>query len=147
MAFCYDKFYAVAKKASEKHERSNDFKAIKDDFKETLSEKELEEKSFMLTAYFKKAEKKAVRDMVLNENVRLDGRTPSDIRPIWCEVDYLPRPHGSALFTRGETQSLTTVTLGTKMDENRIDGVTEVGSERFYLHTIFHHFLLAKQDQ
>jgi polyribonucleotide nucleotidyltransferase len=137
MAFCYDKFYAVAKKASEKHARSNDFKAIKDAFKETLSEEELAEKSFMLGAYFKKAEKKAVRDMVLNENVRLDGRTPSDIRPIWCEVDYLPRPHGSALFTRGETQSLTTVTLGTKMDENRIDGVTRVGSERFYLHYNF----------
>ena len=137
MAYCYDKFYAVAKKASEKHARSNDFKAIRDAFKETLSEKELEEKSFMLGAYFKKAEKKAVRDMVLNENVRLDGRRPSDIRPIWCEVDYLPRPHGSALFTRGETQSLTTVTLGTKMDENRIDGVTEVGSERFYLHYNF----------
>ncbi len=137
MAYCYDKFYAVAKKASEKHARSNDFKAIKDAFKETLSEEELEEKTFMLGAYFKKAEKKAVRDMVLNENVRLDGRSPSDIRPIWCEIDYLPRPHGSALFTRGETQSLTTVTLGTKMDENRIDGVTEVGSERFYLHYNF----------
>ena len=137
MVYCYDKFYAVAKKASEKHARSNDFKAIKDAFKETLSEEELAEKSFMLGAYFKKAEKKAVRDMVLNENVRLDGRSPSDIRPIWCEIDYLPRPHGSALFTRGETQSLTTVTLGTKMDENRIDGVTEVGSERFYLHYNF----------
>jgi polyribonucleotide nucleotidyltransferase len=137
MAFCYDKFYSVAKKASEKHARSNDFKAIKDAFKETLSAEELAEKSFMLGAYFKKAEKKAVRDMVLNENVRLDGRNPSDIRPIWCEVDYLPRPHGSALFTRGETQSITTVTLGTKMDENRIDGVTKVGSERFYLHYNF----------
>ncbi len=137
MAYCYHKFYAAAKKASEKHARSNDFKAIKDAFKETLSEEELAEKSFMLGAYFKKAEKKAVRDMVLNENVRLDGRSPSDIRPIWCEIDYLPRPHGSALFTRGETQSLTTVTLGTKMDENRIDGVTQVGSERFYLHYNF----------
>ena len=137
MAYCYDKFYAVAKKASEKHSRSNDFNAIREAFKETLTEEELTEKSFMLGTYFKKAEKKAVRDMVLNENVRLDGRSPSDIRPIWCEIDYLPRPHGSALFTRGETQSLTTVTLGTKMDENRIDGVTEVGSERFYLHYNF----------
>ena len=137
MAYCYDKFYSAAKKASDKHARSNDFKAIKEAFKETLSEEELVEKSFMLGAYFKKAEKKAVRDMVLNENVRLDGRSPSDIRQIWCEIDYLPRPHGSALFTRGETQSLTTVTLGTKMDENRIDGVTEVGSERFYLHYNF----------
>ena len=137
MAYCYDKFYAVAKKASDKNTRSNDFKAIRDSYKETLSEEELIEKSFMLSAYFKKAEKKAVRDMVLNENIRLDGRSPSDIRPIWCEIDYLPKPHGSALFTRGETQSLTTVTLGTKMDENRIDGVTEVGSERFYLHYNF----------
>jgi polyribonucleotide nucleotidyltransferase len=137
MSFCYDKFYALAKQASDKHSRSEKFKAVKDAFKETLSEEELSEKSFMLGGYFKKAEKKAVRDMVLNENVRLDGRTPSDIRQIWCEVDYLPSPHGSALFTRGETQSLTTVTLGTKMDENRIDGVTMVGSERFYLHYNF----------
>jgi polyribonucleotide nucleotidyltransferase len=137
MSFCYDKFYALAKQASDKHSRSEKFKAVRDAFKETLSEEELSEKSFMLGGYFKKAEKKAVRDMVLNENVRLDGRTPSDIRQIWCEVDYLPSPHGSALFTRGETQSLTTVTLGTKMDENRIDGVTMVGSERFYLHYNF----------
>ncbi len=137
IAYCYDKFYSVAKKASEKHTRSNDFKSIKDAFKETLSEEELIEKSFMLSNYLKKAEKKAVRDMVLKENIRLDGRSPSDIRPIFCEIDYLPRPHGSALFTRGETQSLTTVTLGTKMDENRIDGVTEIGSERFYLHYNF----------
>jgi polyribonucleotide nucleotidyltransferase len=137
MSFCYDKFYALAKQASDKHSRSEKFKDVKDAFKETLSEEELSEKSFMLGGYFKKAEKKAVRDMVLNENVRLDGRTPSDIRQIWCEVDYLPSPHGSALFTRGETQSLTTVTLGTKMDENRIDGVTMVGSERFYLHYNF----------
>ena len=137
IAYCYDKFYSVAKKASEKHTRSNDFKSIKDAFKETLSEEELIEKSFMLNNYLKKAEKKAVRDMVLKENIRLDGRSPSDIRPIFCEIDYLPRPHGSALFTRGETQSLTTVTLGTKMDENRIDGVTEIGSERFYLHYNF----------
>ena len=75
--------------------------------------------------------------MVLNENVRLDGRKPSDIRSIWCEVDYLPKPHGSAVFTRGETQSLTTVTFGSKLDENRIDGVTRVGSDKFYLHYNF----------
>ena len=91
----------------------------------------------MLNGYFKNAEKKSVRDMVLNEGVRLDGRATNDIRPIACEVDYLPSPHGSSLFTRGETQSLTTVTLGSKLDENRIDGVTYAGSEKFYLHYNF----------
>jgi polyribonucleotide nucleotidyltransferase len=137
MEFCYDKFYEVAKKALDKHSRSEQFSAIKDEFKSTLSDEDISFKSFMLNAYFKKAEKKAVRDMVLNDKVRLDGRATTDIRPIWCEVDYLPSPHGSALFTRGETQSLTTVTLGSKMDENRIDGVTKVGSEKFYLHYNF----------
>ena len=137
MEFCYDKFYEVAKKALDKHSRSEQFSAIKDEFKSTLSDEDVSSKSFMLNAYFKKAEKKAVRDMVLNDKVRLDGRATTDIRPIWCEVDYLPNPHGSALFTRGETQSLTTVTLGSKMDENRIDGVTKVGSEKFYLHYNF----------
>ena len=137
MEFCYDKFYQVAKKALDKHSRSEQFSAIKDEFKSTLSDEDVSSKSFMLNAYFKKAEKKAVRDMVLNDKVRLDGRATTDIRPIWCEVDYLPSPHGSALFTRGETQSLTTVTLGSKMDENRIDGVTKVGSEKFYLHYNF----------
>jgi polyribonucleotide nucleotidyltransferase len=137
MEFCYEKFYEVAKKALDKHSRSEQFSAIKDEFKSTLSDEDISSKSFMLNAYFKKAEKKAVRDMVLNDKVRLDGRATTDIRPIWCEVDYLPSPHGSALFTRGETQSLTTVTLGSKMDENRIDGVTKVGSEKFYLHYNF----------
>tara|TARA_B100000768_G_scaffold92920_1_gene86901 strand:+ start:3406 stop:5532 length:2127 start_codon:yes stop_codon:yes gene_type:complete len=137
MEFCYDKFYEVAKKALDKHSRSEQFSAIKDEFKSTLTDEDVSSKSFMLNAYFKKVEKKAVRDMVLNDKVRLDGRATTDIRPIWCEVDYLPSPHGSALFTRGETQSLTTVTLGSKMDENRIDGVTKVGSEKFYLHYNF----------
>ena len=131
--FCYDKFYEVAKKGLGKHARSTEFSQVKEAFKESMSEEELEEKSFMLSQYLKKAEKKAVRDMVLNENVRLDGRNPSDIRSIWCEVNYLPKPHGSAVFTRGETQSLTTVTFGSKLDENRIDGV----SEKFYLHYNF----------
>ena len=137
MEFCYDKFYEVAKKSLDKHSRSEHFSAIKEEFKSTLTEEELSSKAFMLNAYFKKSEKKAVRDMVLNDKIRLDGRSTTDIRPIWCEVDYLPNPHGSALFTRGETQSLTTVTLGSKMDENRIDGVTKVGSEKFYLHYNF----------
>ena len=137
MEFCYDKFYQIAKKALDKHSRSEQFSAVKEEFKSTLNEDDLASKAFMLNAYFKKAEKKSVRDMVLNDKVRLDGRSTTDIRPIWCEVDYLPSPHGSALFTRGETQSLTTVTLGTKMDENRIDGVTKVGAEKFYLHYNF----------
>ena len=137
MDFCYDKFYEVAKKSLDKHARSEQFGAVKEAFKKTLSEEELEEKGFMLGGYFKNAEKKSVRDMVLNEGVRLDGRSTTDIRPIECEVDYLPSPHGSSLFTRGETQSLTTVTLGSKLDENRIDGVTFAGSEKFYLHYNF----------
>ena len=137
MEFCYDKFYQIANKALDKHSRSEQFSAVKEEFKSTLNEEDLASKAFMLNAYFKNAEKKSVRDMVLNDKVRLDGRSTTDIRPIWCEVDYLPSPHGSALFTRGETQSLTTVTLGTKMDENRIDGVTKVGAEKFYLHYNF----------
>lgn len=137
MEFCYDKFYEVAKKSLDKHSRSEQFGNIKEEFKQKIGEEEALEKSFLLNAYFKKAEKKSVRDMVLNEGVRLDGRSTTDIRPIWCEVDYLPSPHGSALFTRGETQSLTTVTLGSKIDENRIDGVTNVDSEKFYLHYNF----------
>lgn len=137
MDFCYDKFYEVAKKSLDKHSRSEEFGAVKIAFKDSLNEEELEEKGFMLSGYFKNAEKKSVRDMVLNEGIRLDGRSTTDIRPIACEVDYLPSPHGSSLFTRGETQSLTTVTLGSKLDENRIDGVTYAGSEKFYLHYNF----------
>ena len=82
-------------------------------------------------------EKDAVRDVVLNEGIRLDGRNTTDVRPIWSEIDYLPSVHGSALFTRGETQSLSTVTLGTALDVNRIDNVTFQGSEKFYLHYNF----------
>ncbi|MBC8464345.1 MAG: polyribonucleotide nucleotidyltransferase [Bacteroidetes bacterium] len=137
MNFCYDKFYEVAKKSLDKHARSEQFGAVKEAFKATLSEDELAEKGHMLGGYFKNAEKKSVRDMVLNEGIRLDGRAYADIRPIACEVDYLPSPHGSSLFTRGETQSLTTVTLGSKLDENRVDGVTYAGSEKFYLHYNF----------
>ena len=144
MDFCYDKFYEVAKKSLDKHARSEQFGAVKEAFKKTLSEEELEEKGFMLSGYFKNAEKKSVRDMVLNEGIRLDGRSTTDIRPIECEVDYLPSPHGSSLFTRGETQSLTTVTLGSKLDENRIDGVTFAGSEKFTYTIISLHSLLEK---
>ncbi len=137
MKFCYDKFYKVAKQALDKHSRSEAFNKVKDDFRKTLDEEVLLEKEHMLNGYFKNAEKKSVRDMILNEGIRLDGRSTTDIRQIECEVDYLPSPHGSSLFTRGETQSLTTVTLGSKLDENRIDGVTFTGSEKFYLHYNF----------
>ena len=137
MKFCYNKFYKVAKQALNKHSRSEAFNKVKDDFRKTLDEEVLLEKEHMLNGYFKNAEKKSVRDMILNEGVRLDGRSTTDIRQIECEVDYLPSPHGSSLFTRGETQSLTTVTLGSKLDENRIDGVTFTGSEKFYLHYNF----------
>ena len=137
MKFCYDKFYKVAKQALDKHSRSEAFNKVKDDFIKTLDEEVLLEKEHMLNGYFKNAEKKSVRDMILNEGIRLDGRSTTDIRQIECEVDYLPSPHGSSLFTRGETQSLTTVTLGSKLDENRIDGVTFTGSEKFYLHYNF----------
>ena len=137
MKFCYDKFYKVAKQALDKHSRSEAFNKVKDDFRKTLDEEFLLEKEHMLNGYFKNAEKKSVRDMILNEGIRLDGRSTTEIRQIECEVDYLPSPHGSSLFTRGETQSLTTVTLGSKLDENRIDGVTFTGSEKFYLHYNF----------
>ncbi|QTN38800.1 polyribonucleotide nucleotidyltransferase [Cryomorphaceae bacterium] len=136
-AFCYDKVYAVAKQALPKHDRSAGFSEIKEEMKAQFTEEELEEKGALIGKYWKETEKKAVRDMVLNEGIRLDGRATTDIRPIWTSIDYLPGAHGSALFTRGETQSLTTATLGTKLDENRIDNVTFQGSERFYLHYNF----------
>lgn len=137
-SFCYDKCYSLA--ASEnpnKKERQEGFAAIKEAFVETLSEEELEEKEEFISKYFHKVEKEAVRNVVLNESKRLDGRKTTEIRPIWCEVDYLPSTHGSSIFTRGETQSLTTVTLGSKLDEQSIDGAYIAGSERFLLHYNF----------
>ena len=135
---CYDKCYAVAKSGNpDKHARKEAFGEIKDSFLESLSEEDREEKAFLLGKYMHKVEKEAVRDAVLNEGIRLDGRATTDIRPIWSEIDYLPSVHGSALFTRGETQSLSTVTLGTALDVNRIDNVTFQGSEKFYLHYNF----------
>jgi len=135
---CYDKSYAVAKSGNpDKHARKEAFNEIKETFLETLSEEDREEKSFLIGKYIHQVEKDAVRDAVLNEGIRLDGRATTDIRPIWSEIDYLPSVHGSALFTRGETQSLSTVTLGTALDVNRIDNVTFQGSEKFYLHYNF----------
>ncbi len=133
----YDKIYQVAIQGSSKHERSEAFSAIRDEFLASLPEEEQAEKKSMVGRYFHDVEKKAVRDMVLNENIRLDGRKLDEIRPIWTEVDYLPGAHGSAIFTRGETQSLTSVTLGTKLDEQLIDGAVLSGTNRFLLHYNF----------
>jgi len=133
----YDKVYAVAKAGSAKHERSVAFGEIKDDVKASFSEEEQEEYGGMISKYFYKAEKAAVRDLTLNEGLRLDGRKTDEIRPIWCEIDYLPSTHGSAIFTRGETQALATVTLGTSRDANKIDMPSHEGEENFYLHYNF----------
>jgi polyribonucleotide nucleotidyltransferase len=138
MADLYDKVYEVAKSGLSKEQRSEQFKAVRDEYMEAnFSEEELEEKSGLIKTYYHEVEYHAMRNMILKDRQRLDGRQLNEIRPIWCEVDYLPSTHGSAVFTRGETQSLTTVTLGSKLDENRIDNVTFSGSERFYLHYNF----------
>ncbi|MBO3099982.1 polyribonucleotide nucleotidyltransferase [Gelidibacter pelagius] len=133
----YDKVYAIAKAGSAKHERSAAFDAIKEDIKASFSEEELEDYGGMVSTYYYKAEKDAIRDLTLNEGLRLDGRKTDEIRPIWCEIDYLPSTHGSALFTRGETQALATVTLGTSREANQIDMPSFEGEERFYLHYNF----------
>lgn len=136
-ALAYDKVYAVAKSASAKHERSAAFEAIKEEILATFAEEELAEIGDLVSKYYYKAEKSAVRDLTLNEGLRLDGRKTNEIRPIWCEVDYLPSTHGSAIFTRGETQALATVTLGTSREANQIDMPSFEGEERFYLHYNF----------
>ena len=133
----YDKVYAVAKAGSAKHERTASFETIKQNIKATFSEEELADYGGMVSKYYRKAEKAAVRDLTINEGLRLDGRKTDEVRPIWCEIDYLPSVHGSALFTRGETQALATVTLGTSRDANQIDMPSQEGEERFYLHYNF----------
>jgi polyribonucleotide nucleotidyltransferase len=133
----YDKCYAIAKKGTGKAERSLAFSEIKDEIKATFSEEELEENGDLISKYFGKAQKEAVRELVLSEGMRLDGRKTDEIRPIWCEVDYLPSTHGSSIFTRGETQALATVTLGTSRESNQIDMPSYEGEERFYLHYNF----------
>ena len=133
----YESFYNVAKKGLTKAERSENFLEIKDKFIETFSEDVIEEKADLISRYIKESQKKAIRDLVLNEGIRLDGRNTSEIRPIWCEVDYLPSAHGSSIFTRGETQALATVTLGTSKEANVIDLPTDQNEERFYLHYNF----------
>ncbi len=135
---CYDKAYAVAKAGcADKHWRQESFEKICEEYLESLPEEERDEKTAMVKRYYHDVEKEAMRRCVLDEGIRLDGRKTTEIRPIWCEVDYLPGPHGSAVFTRGETQSLATVTLGTKLDEKILDDVLNQGRERFLLHYNF----------
>ena len=137
-AKCYDKAYAVAKAGcADKHWRQDSFDAICNEYIESLPEEERDEKTPLVKRYYHDVEKEAVRRCILDEGIRLDGRKTTEIRPIWCEVDYLPGPHGSAIFTRGETQSLSTVTLGTKLDEKILDDVLNQGRERFLLHYNF----------
>ncbi len=133
----YDKVYAVAKAGSSKQERTTAFANIKEEVKASFSEEELEEYGGLVSDYYRKAEKAAVRDLTLNEGLRLDGRKTNEVRDIWCEIDYLPSVHGSAIFTRGETQALATVTLGTSRDSNKIDMPSYEGEENFYLHYNF----------
>ncbi len=135
---CYDKAYAVA--ASEntnKHEREANFSAIRDEYLAAMDPEEAAAKAEMVGRYYHAVEKEAMRRCILDEGKRLDGRKTTEIRPIWCEVGYLPGPHGSSIFTRGETQSLTSVTLGTKQDEKIMDEVLVQGRERFLLHYNF----------
>ncbi len=133
----YDRVYAIAKAGSSKQERSTAFSELKEEIVESFTEEEQEEIGDLIKKYYYKAEKQAVRDLTLNESLRLDGRKTDEIRPIWCEVDYLPSTHGSAIFTRGETQALATVTLGTSREANLIDMPSFEGEETFYLHYNF----------
>ncbi|KGN97804.1 polyribonucleotide nucleotidyltransferase [Porphyromonas sp. COT-290 OH3588] len=136
-AKCYDKVYAIATSASNKQTRTAAFDAVVEEYKANFTEEELETKAPLIARYYHDVEKEAMRRAILDEGKRLDGRKTTEIRPIWIETDYLPGPHGSAVFTRGETQSLTTVTLGTKNDEKLVDDVLNYGKERFLLHYNF----------
>lgn len=130
---CYE---VVSRQIPNKSERSELIKAIKEKFVESLGEEHTYDVS-LIGGYFGKIHKEAARNFTLNEKKRLDGRRPDEIRPIWSVVDYLPSAHGSAVFTRGETQSITTCTLGTKLDEQMIDGAVHSGYNKFYLHYNF----------
>ena len=136
--WAYDKFVDIASQGlADKHLRGDLFGAVQTEFEATLTPEELKEKAFLIKQYFHHEEKEAVRWVMLNKKIRLDGRKMNEIRPIWCEVGYLPSPHGSALFTRGETQSLTTITLGTSLDAQTVDGVVISGEKKFMLHYNF----------
>ncbi len=134
---CYAKAYAIATSGTGKQERTEAFEAIVEEYKSAFTEEELETKAAMIDRYYHDVEKEAMRRAILDEGKRLDGRKTTEIRPIWIETDCLPGPHGSAIFTRGETQSLSTVTLGTKSDEKIIDDVLNHSKERFLLHYNF----------
>ncbi|WP_152285718.1 polyribonucleotide nucleotidyltransferase [Flavicella marina] len=133
----YQKCYDIAKKGTSKVERTEAFAQVKEEVVAAFSEEEVEEFGDLIGKYFSKSQKEAVRELTLAEGLRLDGRKTTEIRPIWSEVDYLPSTHGSSIFTRGETQALATVTLGTSRDANIIDSPTHEGEERFYLHYNF----------
>lgn len=139
-AASYDKYYAIAQEASAKSERGEKFAAVKEEVKALFSEEEYAENpdlAGLVGKYSYKTQKEAVRNVILEKGIRLDGRKTTEIRPIWCETDYLPSVHGSSLFTRGETQALATVTLGTSREANVIDNASEQGEEKFYLHYNF----------
>lgn len=139
-SFSYDKYYAVAQEASAKSERGEKFSLIKEEVKALFTEAEYEENpdlAYLIDKYIYKTQKEAVRNVILEKGIRLDGRKTTDIRQIWCETDYLPSVHGSSIFTRGETQALATVTLGTSREANMIDSPSEQGEEKFYLHYNF----------
>ncbi|MEN2414128.1 MULTISPECIES: polyribonucleotide nucleotidyltransferase [unclassified Flavobacterium] len=139
-AAAYDKCYAIAQEASGKSERGEKFAAVKEEAKALFTEEEYAENADLaglVGKYFYKTNKEAVRNVILEKGIRLDGRKTTEIRPIWCETDYLPSVHGSSLFTRGETQALATVTLGTSREANQIDSPSEQGEEKFYLHYNF----------
>src|SRR5690554_4565291 len=133
----YDKAFAIALEASAKHERSEKFSLLEEEVKALFTEEELEENGDLVMKYFHDVQKEAVRNVILDKGIRLDGRKTTEIRPIWCEIDCLPSTHGSAIFTRGETQALATVTLGTSREANVIDLPSDQGEERFYLHYNF----------
>lgn len=133
----YDRVYEVAKSGLSKSERSEKFKAIINEYLESLTEEELAAQSFLAKKYYHDVEKEAMRKMILDENIRLDGRKLDEVRPIWTEINYLPAAHGSAIFSRGETQSVTTVTLGGKLDEQLLDAPMLSGYSRFMLHYNF----------
>jgi len=136
-AATYDKVYAIAKSASAKHDRSENFAKIAEEYRATMPEELDDDTAFLFKKYFHDVQYDAVRNLVLDEGIRLDGRNARTVRPIWSEVDYLPAAHGSAVFTRGETQSLTSVTLGAKDDEQMIDGAFINGYNKFILHYNF----------
>ena len=134
---CYTQAYAIAVSGTDKQTRAEAFESIVAGFKANFTEEELETKGGMIDRYYHDVEKEAMRRAILDEGKRLDGRKTTDIRPIWIETDFIPGPHGAAIFTRGETQSLTTVTLGTKTDEKIVDDVLVFGRDRFLLHYNF----------